>query len=126
MIETLQTGSPKTIGFKLSGKLHHEDYKSFVPAVEAVLAAQGKVRLFAQLEDFHGADLHAVWDDLKFGFKHYSDFDRIAMVGDRRWEKWMVQMSRPFTKAAVRYFDAFRVDDAWAWLREGIEPLPSA
>jgi hypothetical protein len=48
MIATLQTGSPTTIGFKLSGKLHHGDYKSFVPTVEAVLAAQGKVRLFAQ------------------------------------------------------------------------------
>jgi hypothetical protein len=50
--------------------------------------------------------------------KHYSDFDRIAMVGDRRWEKWMVQVCRPFTKAKVRYFDASQIYDAWAWLRE--------
>ena len=121
MIETLQTDFPKTVGFKLSGKLHHEDYKSFVPAVEAVLAAQGKVRLFAQLEDFHGADLHAVWDDLKFGFKHYGDFERIAMVGDRNWEKWMVQMSRPFTKAKVMFFDRSDVDAAWKWLQENDE-----
>ena len=28
-----------------------------------------------QLEDFHGWDLHAAWDDLKFGLKHYSDFE---------------------------------------------------
>ena len=63
---------------------------------------------------------------LKFGLKHYSDFDRIAMVGDRKWEKWMVQVSKPFTKAEMRYFDASQVDDAWAWLREGVEPLPSA
>jgi hypothetical protein len=81
--------------------------------------------LTAQFEDFHGADLHAVWDDLKFGFKHYGDFERIAMVGNRKWEKWMVQMSKPFTKAKVRYFDVSQVENAWAWLREGIEPLPS-
>ena len=90
------------------------------------MAAEGKARLFVQLEDFHGEDLHALWDDLKFGLKHYSDFDRIAMVGERRWEKWLVQVSKPFTKAKMRYFDAFQVDDAWAWLREGIEPQPSA
>ena len=117
MIATLQTGSPTTIGFKLSGKLHHGDYKSFVPTVEAVLAAQGKVRLFAQFEDFHGADLHAVWDDLKFGFKHYGDFERIAMVGDRRWEKWLVQMSKPFTKAKMMFFDRSEVHAAWKWLQ---------
>jgi hypothetical protein len=126
MIETLQMDSPKTIGFKLSGKLHDEDYKSFVPTVETFLAAEGKVRLFVQFEDFHGWDLHAVWDDTKFAFKHYSDFDRIAMVGDRRWEKWMVQVCKPFTKATVRYFDASQVDDARAWLQEGVESLPSA
>ena len=125
MIETLTTVSPKTIGFKLSGKLHDEDYKSFMPTVESFLAAEGKARLFVQFEDFHGWDLHAVWDDTKFAFKHYSDFDRIAMVGDRRWEIWMAKVCRPFTKATVRYFDASQVDEAWAWLREGVE-TPSA
>lgn len=125
MIETLRTAFPKTIGFKLTGKLHDEDYKSFIPTVESFLAAEGKARLFVQMEDFHGADLHAVWDDIKFGLKHYSDFDRIAMVGDRNWEKWMVQMSRPFTKAAVRYFDVSQVDGAWAWLREEVETPPA-
>jgi hypothetical protein len=124
MIETLPTVFPKTIGFKLSGKLHDEDYKSFMPTVESFLAAEGKARLFVQFQDFHGWDFHAVWDDTKFAFKHYSDFDRIAMVGDRRWEKWMAKVCRPFTKAKVRYFDACQVDEAWVWLREGVEMSP--
>jgi hypothetical protein len=120
MIERLQTGSPKIIGFKLSGKLHDEDYKTFVPAVEAAVAGKGKVRLFAQFEGFHGWDLHAAWDDMKFGVKHYADIERIAMVGDRNWQKWMAKICKPFTQAAVKYFDATEVDAAWAWLREGI------
>ena len=44
MIETIQTDSPKTIGFKLSGRLHHEDYKSFVPLVESFSGSGGKGR----------------------------------------------------------------------------------
>ncbi len=118
MIETIETGSPKLVGFKLSGKLHDEDYKSFVPKMEAVVAAEGKVRLLAQFEDFHGWDLHAAWDDFKFGLKHYSAFERIAMVGNRKWEQWMAAFCKPFTKAAVKYFDASEVDAAWEWLRE--------
>ena len=120
MIETLETESPKIVGVKLSGKLHDEDYKRFVPTVESILSAEGKVRLFVQFEDFHGWDLHAIWDDTKFALRHYSDFDRIAMLGNRRWEKWMAQVCRPFTKATVRYFDASQADEAWAWLREGV------
>ncbi len=119
MIETLQTSSPKVIGFRLSGKLHDEDYKTFVPVMDAAVAAEGKVRLFAKFEDFHGWDLHAAWDDFRFGLRHYKDIDRIAMVGDRKWEKWMATLCRPFTKAKVKYFDASEVDAAWNWIGEG-------
>ncbi len=118
MIEPIQTGSPKIVGFKLRGKLHDEDYKTFVPAVEAAVAAEGKLRLFAQFDDFHGWDVHAAWDDLRFGLRHYRDFDRIAMVGDRWWQAWLVTICRPFTRAKVKYFDAAKVNDAWEWLRE--------
>ncbi len=121
MIETIETGSPKVIGLKLCGKLHDGDYKQFVPTIETLLTAEGKARLFMQLEDFHGWDLHAAWDDLKFSLRHYSDFERIAMVGDRKWEKWMASFCRPFTKAKVMYFDRSDVDAAWKWLQENDE-----
>jgi hypothetical protein len=39
MIETISTVSPNTIRLRLSGKLHHEDYRWFVPKVESFLAA---------------------------------------------------------------------------------------
>lgn len=118
MIEQIQTNTSKIIGFKLSGKLHDEDYQTFVPAVEAFLAREQRVSLFAQFEDFHGWDLHAAWDDLKFGVKHYSEFRRIALVGDRQWEKWMATLCKPFTQAEVRYFDATEIETAWKWLEE--------
>ncbi len=121
MIDTIETGSPKVVGLKLSGKLHDDDYKQFVPSMETILTAEGKVRLFVQFEDFHGWDLHAAWDDLKFGLKHYSDFERIAMVGDRKWEKWMTTFCKPFTKAKVKYFDKSEIDAAWKWLQENEE-----
>jgi hypothetical protein len=118
MIEQLPSPSPKILGFKMSGKLHDEDYKNFVPVVEAAVAASGKVRLFAQFQDFHGWDLHALWDDIKFSTKHCTDIERIALVGDKTWEKWMAKVCKPFTLAKVRYFDVAEVDAAWAWLAE--------
>ena len=104
---------------KLRGTLHdEEDYRQFVPQIETILTAAGKVRLFIQFEDFHGWDVHAAWDDVKFAIRHYADFERIAMVGDRKWEKWMAALCKPFTKAKVRYFDQTEVVAAWQWLRE--------
>jgi hypothetical protein len=118
MIEQLKTDSPKVLGFRLSGKLHDADYKTFVPAVESAVAAQGKIRLLAHFQDFHGWDLHALWDDIKFSTKHCTDIERIALVGDRKWEEWMAKVCKPFTMAKIRYFDVADEKGAWSWLAE--------
>ncbi len=118
MIEQLPTGSDQVLGFKMSGKLHDEDYKHFVPAVDAAVAKHGKVRMLAQFHDFHGWDARALWDDIKFSTTHCTKIDRIALVGEKSWEKWMAAVCKPFTMAKIRYFDASELDAAKAWLAE--------
>jgi len=117
MIEQLPSPSDRVLGFKLSGKLHDADYKTFVPAIDAA-ATSGKVRLLAQFHDFHGWDLAALWDDIKFSTTHCTKFDRIALVGETKWQSWMAKVCKPFTMAKVRYFDASDIDKAWDWLQE--------
>jgi hypothetical protein len=119
MIEQLTMGSEQVLGFKMSGKLHDEDYKHFVPTVDAAIGKHGKIRLLAQFHDFHGWDAHALWDDIKFSTTHCTKIDRIAMVGEKTWEKWMVAVCKPFTMAKIRYFDAADIEAAKKWLAEG-------
>ncbi|HBN79171.1 MAG TPA: STAS/SEC14 domain-containing protein [Planctomycetaceae bacterium] len=116
MITRIDKSKDNILGFTLSGKLHDEDYKFFVPAVDEVIAAHGKVRLLAHFVDFHGWDLHAGWDDIKFATTHCTKVDRIALVGDKRWEEWMAKVCKPFTMAKIQYFDATKIDEAWEWL----------
>jgi hypothetical protein len=80
--------------------------------------AGGKVRLLAQFEDFHGWDLHAMWDDIKFVTQHCRDVERIALVGDKKWEQWMAKVCKPFTMANLKYFDVSEIESAWNWLAE--------
>jgi hypothetical protein len=120
MIEQLSKGSDKILGFKLSGKLHDEDYKRFVPLVDAALAREGKVRMLAWFHDFHGWDVHALWDDIKFATTHCTNVERVALVGDKTWEKFMAVVCKPFTMAKVRYFDVTQLEEAWRWLEEGV------
>jgi hypothetical protein len=118
MITPLPQTSGSILGFKLSGELHDADYRAFVPVIEAAIEKHGKVRLLAQFEDFHGWDVHAMWDDIKFATRHCSDVERIALIGDRVWEKWMAGVCKPFTLAKIEYFDVENIDKAWAWLAE--------
>lgn len=118
MIEELKSPSENVLGFRLSGKLHDEDYKVFVPRIDEEIAKDGKVRMLAEFHDFKGWDAHALWDDIRFATTHCTKIDRIALVGDKTWEKWMASVCKPFTMAKVEYFDVADIDQAWAWLQE--------
>jgi hypothetical protein len=52
--------------------------------------------------------------------KHFSDIERLAFVGDRKWEAGMAAFCKPFTRAAVRYFDESKYEDALDWIKERI------
>lgn len=116
MIEKLEKSAGRILGFKMSGTLHDQDYGAFVPIVEQAVHAHGKVRLLAQFHDFHGWDLHALWDDIKFSTQHCADIERIALVGEKKSEEWMAKVCKPFTLAKVRYFDSHEIEAAWVWL----------
>jgi hypothetical protein len=118
MIEQL-TGLPEdSLGFKMSGMLRDEDYKTFVPLVDDAIAKQGKIRLLAQFHDFHGWDAKALWDDIKFSTTHCTKIERIALVGEKKWEAWMAKVCKPFTMAKIKYFDTAELDAAKAWIGE--------
>lgn len=117
MIQELPSPVESAIGFQLSGKLHDYDYKTFVPQVDTALDA-GATKLLAQFHDFEGWDMHALWDDTKFATTHCTKIEKVALVGEKRWEAWMAKVCKPFTMAKLQYFDASEIDAAWAWLAE--------
>ena len=122
MIKRLEQSTGKVLGYRISGTLHDEDYKYFVPEVDAKLADYDKVRLLMWFDGFHGMDLHAVWDDLVFGATHFNKLERIALVGDKAWEAKVARIFKPMTRAEVAYFDVHEMDQAWSWINA---PMPA-
>lgn len=102
----------------VSDKLTHEDYQHFLPKVEEMVKAHGKIRVLFDMHDFHGWKAEALWDDAKFAVKHHGDIDRIAMIGDKAWERGMSAFCRPFTSAKIRYFDRPDMTEARQWLEQ--------
>lgn len=105
----------------VSGTLTHEDYEHFVPQVENMVEKHRKIRVLLDMVNFHGWKTGAMWDDTKFTFQHLCDIERIAMVGDQTWEKWMSACCRVCTCAEVRYFDWKDLTAARAWLDEPLK-----
>ena len=105
------------LAVRVSGKLAKEDYDTLVPEFERLLKDHGKLRILLEMVDFHGWRAGALWEDIKFDFKHFTHIERVAMVGDKKWEKGMSVFCRPFTTAKIRFFDLANSSDARAWLQ---------
>lgn len=103
------------------GKLEENDYVEFVPAAEDMMRKHGKIGLLIHLEEFRGWSLAAMWEDLKFDFRHYRDISRMALVSadDSNLKERMTALARPFTDAEIEYFPEQQIGAARAWVTAG-------
>ena len=108
----------KTVIVHVTGKLVAADYEHFVPEFERLVAIQGKLRVLFDMEDFHGWTAGAVWQDTKFALHHFSDIERLAIAGEKKWQEGMAAFCKPFTKATIKYFDHADLEEAKKWLAE--------
>jgi hypothetical protein len=108
----------KILVVHVNGKLVKADYAQFVPEFERLIVLHGKLRLLFDMTGLHGWDAGAAWEDAKFAIKHFADIERLAMVGDKKWQHGMATFCKPFTKATTRYFDHVDAAEARKWLGE--------
>jgi len=125
-VSTTTSDLPEPLGgrvveVRLSGKLTKADYEAFVPSLERDMERPGKLRLLVILSDFDGWTAGALWQDIKFDVKHFNDIDRLAIVGDERWEEGMAKFCSAFTGAEVRFFPLKKVPTARRWLQVHLE-----
>lgn len=113
-IEVVSSG--KVLHVRATGKLTKEFYEAFVPAVDQQIEAQGNLRILFEMHDFHGWTAGALWQDLRFDMAHWRDIEKLAIVGETKWEEGMAAFCKPFTSATVKYFDHSAIEEAKAWV----------
>ena len=104
------------IEITMLGKLTHEDYKIFVPLVDKALKeAKGlEADLLVDMKGLKGWEFLAAWDDFKFGVKHRNAFNKVAIIGSKKWEEQSVAMMSHLMKGKVKFFKVR--EKALTWL----------
>ena len=118
-IQLNEENDGKILVIHVVGTLVRADYGPFVSEFERLLRLHGKLHVLFDMKGFHGWDAGAAWEDLKFDVKHFGDIERLAMVGDKKWQHGMAALFQPFTKATTRYFDQTDAVAARHWLGNG-------
>jgi hypothetical protein len=117
-IQLNEKNGGKVLVVHVNGKLAKSDYEHFVPEFEQLVRQHGKLSMLFDMTGFHGWEASALWEDTKFAVKHFADIERLAMVGEKKWQQGMAAFCKPFTTATIRYFDHAEVAEAQKWLAE--------
>lgn len=118
MIELMKKSEGKVIGFKAIGTIKPADYDELVPVVQNAINEQGSVRLLLDMEEFKSEAPSAWKADFEFGHEFHKKIEKMAIVGDKHWEKWMTEFCAPFYAVEAKYFHTDNMIAAWDWLGE--------
>lgn len=103
------------LSLKATGKLTHADYEKIVPMIDAALASVSdpKIKAYLDLSELEAWEARAAWDDFKLGLKYGGEFDRIAVYGSQRWQKYASKVAAWFISGEVKYFDNAKAALDW-------------
>ncbi len=117
MIRMLSDMPPGVLGLEAIDDIEREDYENVVvPAIEAVIAQHGKVRIVYVLgHEFDEYEGEAVWEDIKLGVRHPASFERMAIVTDARWAGPATKVFSVLLPGRARAFRLAELDAAKRW-----------
>ena len=103
------------VGIAAEGKVTGDDYAAvIVPAIEDALTRHDKLRLLYHCPDGTSFDASAAWEDTKVGFKHFTHFERVAVVTDEAWLQNAVKLFGFVMPGEVQVFPAAALDEVHA------------
>ena len=111
-------GAHFLMNLRIAGKLSHEDYEIMVPMLESAIEGirHPHINVLVDVTELEGWELRAAWDDLKLGFRHGGEFDRIAVVGNKEWMKLATTVASWFMTGRAEFFEDR--NNAMRWLCE--------
>ncbi|WP_036477850.1 STAS/SEC14 domain-containing protein [Myxosarcina sp. GI1] len=105
------------IGINIDGKIEVEDIDRVIELIEKQLQRRGKLRVYAEVENWTGMSLEAFIKDLKFSLQHFKDFEKEAIVSDRQWLKNLAAVGNSlFSGIEVKHFTFADRDKALKWI----------
>jgi hypothetical protein len=118
MLHIIKNLPDQVLGIAAEGKVTGKDYEMIlIPAVEAKIKAQKKVRFLYHLGDnFTGFSLDAMLDDSIIGIKNLKAWEKIAFVSDHEMINIFVKFFTHLIPAEIRVFKNKDLDKAIIWI----------
>lgn len=120
MIEVSTTLEGDTVVGKVVGRIKASDWDAVAPLIDEKIRAHGPIKLFLDASELQGwEDLEAARAHFRFIKAHHENVERLAILADKHWLRWLAGVGRQFLNAEVRAFESNDREFAERWLATG-------
>ncbi|MDG5786798.1 STAS/SEC14 domain-containing protein [Evansella sp. AB-P1] len=100
----------------VNGKITTEDIEEFEMIFKEKKENYGKINLLMEVHEIQGYSMNAVMEDLKFSANHWKEFNKIAVITDKKWIGLGSKISNILPGVEVKHFDFDEKEKALYWL----------
>lgn len=119
MSANLEQSDNRLLVLRVGGELKKSELDAVQSEFVEKIAGVGTVKLLVLLENFTGWERNEEWGDTDLFFSHRNDFEKIAVVGDPRWEAQVLAFTDAgLRQGPVKFFPETGEAEARAWLAE--------
>jgi hypothetical protein len=102
---------------RITGMLSQPELARVQKAAAAIIENQGKGRFLVIVDDFLGTEKEGDWGDVSFQARYDPMIEKIAIVGDRRFEDLALMfVGKGVRRVAIEYFQPNELAKARVWL----------
>ncbi|HNX27513.1 MAG TPA: STAS/SEC14 domain-containing protein [Phycisphaerae bacterium] len=118
MIKILERSGGNVIGYQAIGKITEEDMDTCIKYTDEIIKKYSRISWLYIMTDFKGGTWRAIYEDMIWLFKNLKHFDRMAVVGNKKWHELMIKADGLIF--GEKYFDISLLEEAWKYV-EGKE-----
>jgi hypothetical protein len=102
---------------RINGLLRKSEMDAALAAEARQWGPETRIKALVVVEDFEGFERNAEWGDISFLVGYDHNVEKIAIVGDSKWETDMLMFAGAgFRRGQVRFFAPSQLGQARAWL----------
>jgi hypothetical protein len=114
-------GLPENVfGLKAVGVVTKKDYVDvLIPLIEKQFLKNQKLKMIYHLgPEFKEFEYKAMWEDVKIGLKHFSQWEKVAIVTNWKSLGWFALLTGFFVPGNIRSFSNDYYEKALMWIKE--------
>jgi hypothetical protein len=117
MYRILDDSENGTVGIRVESKLSPEEYELLNSYLEHLMQDVGSINFLCDMADFEGLKGQTLWEEMTCHLRNLQDYQRIAVVGSRRWLEDGTKALTPWPKTPFKIFTPDQADEAWRWVK---------